>query len=98
MAAAVYESSLTCWNRGVVERDHALELSSPHLPAPGHGEGIEEPNEIRDLEIGHRVASELLEFLSRDDGAFYRHDARTHQLAEHLVRHADDAYVVHCWM
>ena len=83
---------------GVVERDHALELSPLHLAAPGHREGIEEADEIGNLVVGHRVARELLDLVARDDGSFDRYDARAHQLTQNVVGDADHADIVHCGM
>src|SRR5690606_11530436 len=36
--------------------------------------------------------------VSGDDGAFDWYDARAHQLAQHFVRHADNADIVYSWV
>lgn len=79
----------------MIERDHALELSPPHLSAPGHREGIEKANEIREFVLGHRVAGERFQLASSDDRSFDGNDARADQLSQNVVGDTDHADVIH---
>ena len=89
-------NSLSCLKSEVrgIERNHALELAAFDLPGPGHREGVEEANQVRDLVVGHRVAGELLELTARDDSSLDGNDAGADQLPEHFMRDADHGDVV----